>query len=49
MNRMNKFTNLIDSGRTAIIKKREKSKPALFARRMRACYFQKKITQLQET
>jgi hypothetical protein len=24
MNRMNKFTNLINSGRTAIIKKREK-------------------------
>ena len=31
MNRMNKFTNLIDSGKTAIIKKREK-KQARFIR-----------------
>ena len=31
MNRMNKFTNLINSGRTAIIKKREK-KQARFIR-----------------
>lgn len=31
MNRMNKFTNLIDSGRIAIIKKREK-KQARFIR-----------------
>jgi hypothetical protein len=31
MNRMNKFTNLINSDRTAIIKKGKKSKPAFFA------------------
>jgi hypothetical protein len=46
---MNKFTNLIDNVRTAIIKKKEKNKPALFARRMRAYCFRERITQLKET
>jgi len=46
---MNKFTNLIDNDETTIIEKGEKSKPALFARRMRAYYFRKRITQLRRT